>query len=247
MHKSQQAVIFDLGGVLLREAEFNLHKAQSPNLRIVLGNELPRAKIFNRAFQFASLFYGPNCLSEWCIGNLTGQEIVEKIKENIDNTKFDAFFRDQYERDLIKYGIEFIIVPNLLADLTDIFDDGIEFVKKCKANGIKTAVISNWDPYSFEILKTKIPEVFNLFDERDIVIPQMLGKSKPTFEIYDFTIKRINIDLAHCYFVDDSQMNVEGAQKYGIKSVQHKNWQETERELMYHGLKLEKSTTTNFM
>ncbi len=234
----QQAVIFDLGGVLLREAEVNLHKAKSDSLQKVLSGEFPKTKIFNRAFEFAALFCGPNCKSGWILGTVSGHEIVSKIKENIDKSEHDKFFKDQYERDLIKHGIEFILLPDLLVNLTEIIHEGLEFIKKCKSSGIKLSIISNWDPESFDLLKTKMPELFSLFEEAHIIIPQMVGKIKPELEIYERTVKKINVDPEFCFFVDDSKSNIEGAQRYGIKSVHHKNWQETEKELIKHGLKL---------
>lgn len=235
----QQAVIFDLGGVLLREAEVNLHRAQSENLQRILADKPQAIRIFNRAFEFAALLCGAQCKYGWILGTVSGHEIVSKIKENIDKQEHDGFFQNHYERGLIKHGIEFVVLPDLLVDLTETIHEGLEFVKKCKSSGIKVSIISNWDPQSFEILKTKIPELFSLFDETLIIIPQMVGKIKPEWEIYDYTVKKINLDASQVFFVDDSTANVEGAQKYGIKSVHHKNWQETEHELKKQGLKLE--------
>jgi len=99
----QQAVIFDLGGVLLREAEVNLHKANSDALKLLLGDNLPQIRIFNRAFEFAALFCGSDCKTGWILGTISGKEIVDKIKENIDNVEHDNFFRDEHERSLIKH------------------------------------------------------------------------------------------------------------------------------------------------
>ena len=236
----KQIVILDLGGVLLKEAEANLHKAESIELKLLLDGNLPQIKIFNRAFEFATLFCGPDCKTEWILGTISGNEIVKKIKANIDKVEFDTFFKDQYERALIKYGIEFVLLPDLLVNLTEVIQEGLEFIKKCKANEIAIAIISNWDPESFEILKINIPEVFNLIEEKNIVIPWMTGKAKPSLEIYDYTIKKINHDLSYCFFIDDSKANVEGAQKYGIKSIHHQNWKETEQQLIIHGLKFKK-------
>jgi FMN phosphatase YigB (HAD superfamily) len=234
----QQIVIFDLGGVLLREAEQNLHKAPSESLQKILAGELPKLRIFNRAFEFAALFCGPACKSGWIMGTLSGHEIVSTIKQHIDSTEHNNFFKNHYERDLIKHGIEFILVPELLADLTEVIHEGVAFVKKCQSSGVKSGIISNWDPESFALLKTKMPEFFSLFGDDLVVIPQMVGKIKPQREIYDYTVKKINLDPRCFFFVDDSAANVAGAQECGIKAVCHRNWQETEAELITQGLKL---------
>lgn len=237
-HKPQQTVIFDLGGVLLREAEANLHKAESEVLKQLLDGKAPRIRIFNRAFEFAAQFCGVDCKKSWILGAISGKQIVDTIKEQIDKPEYDSFFKDEYERSLIKHGFEFIVVPELLVELTEIMHEGLAFVKKCKANGIQPVILSNWDPTSFEMLKAKVPEFFNFFEEQHIVIPHMLGKIKPSVEIYDYTVKKIKYDPLHCFFIDDSAANVAGAEQYGIKSVHHTDWQETEQELTKLGLNL---------
>jgi FMN phosphatase YigB (HAD superfamily) len=234
----KQLIIFDLGGVLLREAEANLHKAESRELRELLSNRAAPLRIFNRAFEFAALVSSPDCKVEWLLGTRSGHEIVQVIKEHIHNPAYDTFFTDEHERVLIKHGIEFVLVPELLVALTEVIEEGVAFVNACKVRGIEIGIISNWDPASFAMMKRKLPELFSLFDESNIIIPQMAGSIKPSFEIYDYAVKKMNIDPAHCFFVDDSKANVEGAQKYGIKSVHHKNWKETKKELIRHGLKL---------
>ncbi|MFI5332621.1 MAG: HAD-IA family hydrolase, partial [Candidatus Babeliales bacterium] len=105
---------------------------------------------------------------------------------------------------------------------------------------IEVAIISNWDPASFALLKAHLPEFFNLFNEKHMVIPQMIGKTKPSAEIYEYTVKILGVDPLDCFFVDDSAINVAGAQQCGIKAVHHKNWQDTERELLQIGLMLTK-------
>lgn len=234
----EQVVIFDLGGVLLREAEVNLHKAKSVGLKQLLDGDLPKIRIFNRAFEFAALFCGLDCKNDWILGAIFGKQIVDKIKENIDRDEYRSFFKDEYERSLIKYGIEYVLLPDHLVDLTEVVSEGVEFIKKCKSSGIKLAIVSNWDPESFLKIKIKAPELFNLFEEENIIIPQMAGKIKPNVEIYDYAIKKINCDPSDCFFIDDSKTNIEGAENYGIKSVHHKNWQDTEQALKRLGLRL---------
>lgn len=235
-----QVVIFDLGGVLLNEAESNLHKADSFELKSLLANEQTKIKIFNRAFEFAALFYDYDCKKAWILGHTSGQEIVDKIKNNIDHKDYDYFFKNNHERELIKHGIEFVLLPDLLVGLTSLILEGLEFLKDCQNSNIELAIISNWDPASFALLKAKFPELFILFKENNIIIPKQLGQTKPAPEIYDHAIKKIKYDLANCFFVDDSQANIIGAQKYGIKSVHHKNWLDTKQKLKELGLKINK-------
>lgn len=235
---NEQVVIFDLGGVLLKEAEVNLYKANSNNLKLLFENNSSDIRIFNRAFEFVSLFRGNNCKNDWILGVISGYDIVQTIKENIDKTKFSDFFKNEHEKSLIKYGIEFVLIPEQLIELTEVIEEGLEFVKRCRDNNIKLAIISNWDSESFKLIKIKFSEFFNLFHEQNIIIPNMLGKTKPSLEIYDYAIRKINADVSNCFFIDDSKLNVESARILGIKSVHHKNWKETRQKLIELGLRM---------
>ena len=234
----KQTILFDLGGVLLREAEANLHKAHDSELQYLLNNNVARVKIFNRAFDFVALVSGVDLKAAWLIGTKSGHEIAQLIKTHIDNPEHTYFFTDEYERTLIKYGIEYVITPELLTQLTEIIDEGLKFLHECKASGIEVGIISNWDPISFEILRNQLPKFFILFPEKNIIIPHMAGATKPSREIYEYAIQKMNVDPAHCFFIDDSRANVEGARICGIKSVHHTNWHQTKEELLQHGLKL---------
>lgn len=234
----EQVVIFDLGGVLLSEAESNLHHIANLKLKSLLGAEQAKTKIFNRAFEFAAFFYDYDCKKAWILGDVSAQEIVAKIKNNIDCSDYDYFFNNTYERELIKYGIEFVLLPDLLVGLTDLIPEGLEFLKACQNSNIELAIISNWDPTSFALLKAKFPELFVLFKDKNIIIPQQLGQTKPAPEIYDYAIKTIKCNPVNCFFIDDSRANIIGAQTYGIKSVHHKNWLDTIQALNQMGLKI---------
>ena len=163
---------------------------------------------------------------------------MQIIKANIDNPAYASFFTDEYERTLIKHGIEYVITPELLVQLTEVIEEGLEFLRACKASGIEVGIISNWDPISFGILRAQIPEFFSLFPEHHITLPHIAGAAKPSRAIYEHALQKMNVDRAHCFFIDDSKVNVIAAQEYGIMSVHHTDWKTTKQELMLCGLKL---------
>lgn len=234
----EQTVIFDLGGVLLQEAENNLHKAKSDALIQLLTLHTAHRKMFNRAFDFAQQISGKNYIAEWITGTTNADEIVTLIKDNIDNNEYDSFFNNEQERSLIKHAIEFVIMPDLLVSLTELIPAGLAFVEKCKKNNITVGIISNWDPASFRLIIKKMPHLFEHFNQEYIIIPCMVGKKKPSPEIYDYAIKKMKADPSQCFFIDDSAANVMGAHECGLKAVLHKNWQDTEQKLIDYGLRL---------
>ncbi|HEV2601932.1 MAG TPA: HAD-IA family hydrolase [Candidatus Babeliales bacterium] len=223
-------IIFDLGGVLLEEAEINLAGVLPAGVDIgEVNGKIPR--IFNRMFAFIHLIFGKDCKRDWLVGHISGRELAHAIKAAIDRQEYDSFFISPQERNLIKYGSEFILVPEKLTPLTLLDQEGFAFVKKCKNHGIRTLILSNWDPESFAFIKDTFPELFALFDEHDIVIPAHVGFIKPEVEIFEYMVRNLSLDVEKTIFVDDSATNTSAAQRYGIQSVTHRDWQQTEQEL----------------
>ena len=54
---------------------------------------------------------------------------------------------------------------------------------------------------------------------------------KPQPEIYDLLIKRYNLVPEECVFMDDTLVNVEGAEKAGIHGIHFQNKEQAEKEL----------------
>ena len=214
----QPLIFFDLGGVLLLEADRSVKKLAKH----------AHINLFLRTFEFASLLLGPDTKDKWFLGELASSDIIDAINNNIDTPQYASFFQDADELNLIKYGCRSFLVPELLAENTHIIPEGLEFVKKCKANDIEIAIISNWEKPSFELVRNKMPELFNLFDDRTTIIPAKVGYTKPHPKIYEYSLHLTGHTPESCIFIDDSASNVAGAQKYGIPSILHKNWKDTE-------------------
>lgn len=232
----QHMIIFDLGGVLLYEAETNLLTSLPPAIAQDLQHG-PR-RIFNRMFEFANLVMAKDCKKDWILGRISGSEIVAAVKNAIDKSEHATFFASQQEKNLINYGVEFILLPTMIAQFTELNHNGLEFVKKCKQNGKRIAILSNWDPESFELIKIKFPELFSLFDPQTIIIPSHAGCIKPEYAFFAYALEKLQCNVAHTFFIDDNLNIVQAAQKYGIKAIHHQEWEQTEQELQSRGLNL---------
>jgi len=231
-------IIFDLGGVLVQEAEVNISQTLSPDLDIERINGKP-PRIFFRLFEFVDLIFNRDCKRDYLIGAITCAEIVQKIRSCIDKKEYDFFFKSPQERTLLKHGSELILLPENEVQLTTIDQDALSFVKRCKNSDLRVAILSNWNPESFSLLKNKYPELFVLFDQQDVVIPAYVGFIKPEPDVFIHMIKKLNIDAAKTFFVDDSAKNIAGAHACGIKGVVHRDWKLTEQELLQLGLILQ--------
>jgi epoxide hydrolase-like predicted phosphatase len=97
-------------------------------------------------------------------------------------------------------------------------------IRRAKSHGIKTALLSNsWG-------NTYPRETWDgLFD--DIVISGEVGLRKPEPEIFRLAAERVSLELAECVFVDDLELNVDGARALGMTAVLHTSYDQTRREL----------------
>jgi len=97
-------------------------------------------------------------------------------------------------------------------------------VRRAKAHGIRTALLSNsWG-------NTYPRDTWDgMFD--DIVISGEVGLRKPEPEIFLLAAGRLNLRPAECVFVDDLQVNVDGARAVGMTGILHTSYDETRREL----------------
>jgi epoxide hydrolase-like predicted phosphatase len=102
----------------------------------------------------------------------------------------------------------------------------IEAVRRARANGIKTGLLSNsWgnrESYQFEHFDT-------LFDA--VVISGEVGLRKPDPAIYALAAREVGVEPEQCVFVDDIAANVRGAVEAGMVGIHHTETEETLREL----------------
>jgi len=93
----------------------------------------------------------------------------------------------------------------------------LEAVRRARAAGVKTGLISNswgeglaYDPAMLE----------ELFDA--VVISGDVGLHKPQPEIFLLGAERIGVAPEDCVFVDDLRENCEGAEAVGMKAILHR-------------------------
>ncbi len=106
-------IFFDLGGVLLLEADKSIKRDPQYN----------HINIFLRTFEFVDLFYKTDSKEQWYLGKIDSTEIVKTITDNIDKPEYENFFQDATERDLIKHGCSAFLVPQTLVANTHIIPE----------------------------------------------------------------------------------------------------------------------------
>jgi epoxide hydrolase-like predicted phosphatase len=76
-----------------------------------------------------------------------------------------------------------------------------------------------------------------MFD--DIVISGEVGLRKPEPEIFHLAADRIGLRPEECVFIDDLELNVDGARALGMTGIHHTLYDKTRRELeSFFGIEL---------
>jgi putative hydrolase of the HAD superfamily len=101
----------------------------------------------------------------------------------------------------------------------------VEAVKRAKAAGIRTGLLSNsmgtgrYDRETF-------PELFD-----GVVISGEVGLHKPQPEIFELGCERVGLPPQECVFVDDLRENCDGAEAIGMTAILHRGAETTIPEL----------------
>ncbi|MFH1663777.1 MAG: HAD-IA family hydrolase [archaeon] len=85
---------------------------------------------------------------------------------------------------------------------------------------------NNWDAYLAHEKKFGWDEIFDVK-----VLSGKYGVRKPDAKIYKILLKELGVKASNCVFVDDSEENVHGAQKAGMKGILFTSVPELVKEL----------------
>lgn len=92
----------------------------------------------------------------------------------------------------------------------------IQLMRELKESGYRMAMLTNnvreWEPLWRSMLP--VDEIFET-----VVDSAFVGCRKPESRIYAITLDRISMAPESCIFVDDVQVNCEGAERAGISAV----------------------------
>ncbi|HEX5909251.1 MAG TPA: HAD family phosphatase [Thermoleophilaceae bacterium] len=101
----------------------------------------------------------------------------------------------------------------------------IDAVKKAKAAGIRTGLVSN-SIGAGRYDRSKFPEMYD-----GVVISAEVGLHKPQPEIFLLGAERAGVEPQECVFVDDLRENCQGAEAVGMTAVLHRGAETTLPEL----------------
>jgi putative hydrolase of the HAD superfamily len=188
-----RAVISDFGGVLTTplSAGFVAYQEEAGVSLEELG----------RGMQRATEAYGEHPLYLLERGEIAEAEFTRRLTEELGG-EFDlARLRQLYfER----------IEPN---------PPMIRYMAELRGRGLRTALLTNnvreWEP----LWRAKVPELDEIFEL--VVDSAFVGMRKPERRIYELTLERLGDGLRaeECLFLDDLELNCEGARALGMTAV----------------------------
>lgn len=102
--------------------------------------------------------------------------------------------------------------------------DMIGLVRRAKASGISTALLSN--SWGDQYLRDGWQDMFDA-----VVISGEVGMRKPEPQIFEHTLSQLQLPPSSCVFVDDHRANIRAAATLGIVGVWHQSYEQTASEL----------------
>lgn len=189
-----EAVISDFGGVLTTPLvqSFMAFQDQTGISTENLG----------KAMQAATEANGDNPLFEMERGEISEVAFLEILTENLEP--------------LLGHRPEMHRFKEIYFEALDPNPPMIDLMRELKASGHRMAMLTNnvreWEPLWRSMLP--VDEIFEL-----VVDSAFVGCRKPESKIYAITLERLGLPAEACLFVDDVEVNCEGARRAGIAAV----------------------------
>jgi len=92
----------------------------------------------------------------------------------------------------------------------------IKLLDTLREKGYKLYILSNFIRESFEALSPKMT-FLQKFD--GVVASYSIGMAKPDRDIYEHVLEKFSLNANECVFIDDMQVNVDGAESVGISTI----------------------------
>lgn len=112
-------------------------------------------------------------------------------------------------------------------------DKSVEILKEVKAKGYNTYILSNFHEQAFQYVTSK-HDFFKDFDGEVISYREKL--LKPESEIYMKFVTNYGLEPEESLFIDDTEINVNGASKLGFNVIQFKSPEQLREELKNYNI-----------
>ncbi|HEX8287902.1 MAG TPA: HAD family phosphatase [Pyrinomonadaceae bacterium] len=152
---------------------------------------------------------------EYSVGAITTTEFYEAVIRELDiSMSFEDFFQ--------AWNCTFVPEPILP-----------ERIIKSLSEKYKLLVLSDTNEMHFDYIKENFP-ILDYID--DFILSHKVNVVKPSAEIFQAVVKIAGCKPEECFFVDDLQVNVEGAKRFGLNAMQFISAEQFEEELKIRNL-----------
>jgi putative hydrolase of the HAD superfamily len=189
-----EAVISDFGGVLTTPLiqSFMAFQDETGITTETLGKAMAAISEAN----------GGNPLFELERGEISEERFLEQLSEGLEP--------------MVGHRPELHRFKEIYFRALDPNQEMIELMRRLKDEGYRMAMLTNnvreWEPLWRSMLP--VDEIFET-----VVDSAFVGCRKPESRIYAITLERIELPPRSCLFVDDVQVNCEGAERAGMRAV----------------------------
>lgn len=120
------------------------------------------------------------------------------------------------------------IIQEEVKSWTQINEPMMQFIKESRVRLHKLAIISNMTRDTL-VYMNKHFQWLELFDE--LTYSCEIGINKPDARIYEACLNQLENSPQECLFVDDSKVNVLGAQETGMKGIHYRSFDQYLQEI----------------
>lgn len=119
---------------------------------------------------------------------------------------------------------------NYIGEIVIDYDYSCEWINSLKSRGYKVYILSNYGRSAFKKCRENGGLKFvDLVDGKLISYEVCMVKPEPG--IYAELLNRFSLNASECVFIDDRQINIDGAEKAGIKGILFTGYEKTCEEL----------------
>lgn len=133
-----------------------------------------------------------------------------------NDTEFRNFLREKYLLNCDDDDIDKAWNSMLLG----LKPESISFLKKINEK-YRTALLSNTNNIHLKYFDNESVELLNLFEK--VFFSFQIGLRKPDKEIYLFAAEKLNVKTEEILFIDDSEINIKGAESVGMNIIHFTN------------------------
>lgn len=155
----------------------------------------------------------PGIMCDWMTNKKSNEAIRKLVLPSI--ISHPEWFSNNTEQKLIYKLSQMMFTPDYFIHTRILILKTKQFIEKCKQCGYRISILSNWDSESFELLKIKFSDFFNMFDE--IRISGNSTHLKPSLDPYEWFIEKYPEDTF--VYIDDQEENIIAAQKVGMLGI----------------------------